>query len=74
MDQCLLENFGRVSKRPWEPNLTSVLRINWRITGRPNEQRKNQILEDMLCMYLMDQQKHWEEFFPLVEFAYNNNY
>jgi hypothetical protein len=35
---------------------------------------KNQILEDMLCMYVMDQQKHWEEFFPLVEFAYNNSY
>jgi hypothetical protein len=34
----------------------------------------NQILEDMLCMYVMDQQKHWKEFFPLVEFAFNNNY
>ena len=34
----------------------------------------NQTLEDMLCMYVMDQQKHWEEFLPLVEFAYNHNY
>jgi hypothetical protein len=34
----------------------------------------NQTLEDMLHMYIMDQQKHWEEFFPLVEFAYNNSY
>ena len=25
-------------------------------------------------MYMMDQQKHWEEFLPLVEFAYNNSY
>jgi hypothetical protein len=25
-------------------------------------------------MYVMDQQKRWEEFFPLVEFAYNNSY
>jgi hypothetical protein len=25
-------------------------------------------------MYVMDQQKHWEEFLPLVEFSYNNNY
>jgi hypothetical protein len=25
-------------------------------------------------MYVMDQHKHWEELFPLVEFAYNNNY
>jgi hypothetical protein len=32
----------------------------------------NQILEDMLCMYVMDQQKGWEEFFPLVKFAYNS--
>jgi hypothetical protein len=34
----------------------------------------NQNLEDMLHMYVMDEQKHWEEFFPLVEFAYNNSY
>jgi hypothetical protein len=37
-------------------------------------ERTNQILEDMLCMYLMDQQKRWEEFLPLVDFSYNNNY
>jgi hypothetical protein len=34
----------------------------------------NQILEDMLCMYVMDQNKRWEEFLPLVDFAYNNSY
>ena len=34
----------------------------------------NQTLEDMLHMYMMDEQKHWEEFSPLVEFAYNNSY
>jgi transposase InsO family protein len=36
--------------------------------------RMNQTLEDMLRMYVMDQQKRWEEFLPLVEFAYNNSY
>jgi transposase InsO family protein len=36
--------------------------------------RMNQTLEDMLRMYVMDQQKNWEEFFRLVEFAYNNIY
>jgi hypothetical protein len=36
--------------------------------------RINQILEDMLYMYAMHQQKHWEEVLPLVDFAYNNNY
>jgi hypothetical protein len=33
-----------------------------------------QILEDMFHMYVMDQHKHCKELFPLVEFAYNNNY
>ena len=37
-------------------------------------ERKNQTLENMLRMYVMDQQKRWEEFFPLVEFTYNNSY
>jgi hypothetical protein len=37
-------------------------------------ERMNQTLEDMFFMYVMDQQKHWEELFPLMEFAYNNSY
>jgi transposase InsO family protein len=37
-------------------------------------ERMNQTLEDMLRMYVMDQQKNWEEFLLLVEFTYNNSY
>ena len=37
-------------------------------------ERTNQTLEDMLHMYVMDQQKRWEKLLPLVEFAYNNSY
>ena len=37
-------------------------------------EQTNQTLEDMLRMYVMDQQKRWEEFLPLVELAYNNSY
>jgi hypothetical protein len=37
-------------------------------------ERTNQTLEDMLHMYMMDQQKRWEEFLPLVKFTYNNSY
>jgi hypothetical protein len=37
-------------------------------------ERVNQVLEDMLRMYVMDQQSHWEKYLPLVEFAYNNSY
>ena len=34
----------------------------------------NQILEDMLRMYVMNQPGKWEYYIHLVEFAYNNNY
>jgi transposase InsO family protein len=37
-------------------------------------ERMNQTLEDMLRMYVLDQQKRWEECLPLVEFSYNNSY
>jgi hypothetical protein len=37
-------------------------------------ERVNQILEDMLRMHVMHQPKKWEDFLPLVEFAYNNGY
>eukprot|EP00253_Pinus_taeda_P032043 PITA_32043 len=34
----------------------------------------NQVLEDMLQMYVMQQPTKWEEYLHLVEFAYNNSY
>jgi len=37
-------------------------------------ERVNQVLEDMLRMYVMDQQTKWEKYLPLVEFSYNNSY
>jgi hypothetical protein len=37
-------------------------------------ERTNQTLEDMLRMYVMDRQNHWEELLSLLEFAYNNSY
>jgi hypothetical protein len=54
------------------------MQLNFSITNHPKTDEKNEImndiLEDMLRMYVMDQHKSWEEFFPLVEFAYNNSY
>jgi len=37
-------------------------------------ERVNQILEYMLRMHVMHQPKKWEDYLPLVEFAYNNGY
>jgi hypothetical protein len=37
-------------------------------------ERENQVMEDMLRMYVMDNQTQWEKYLPLVEFAYNNSF
>ena len=37
-------------------------------------ERVNQVLEDMLRMYVSDYPKKWEDYLHLVEFAYNNHY
>jgi hypothetical protein len=37
-------------------------------------ERVNQFMEDMLRMYVMDNQTHWEKYLPLVEFSYNNSF
>jgi hypothetical protein len=37
-------------------------------------ERINQIIEDILRMYVMDQPSRWEDYLHLVEFAYNNGY
>ena len=36
--------------------------------------RVNQVLEDLLRMYVKDQPGKWEDYLHLVEFSYNNNY
>jgi hypothetical protein len=42
-------------------------------TGGQTE-RVNQILEYMLRMHVMHKPKKWEDYLPLVEFAYKNGY
>jgi hypothetical protein len=37
-------------------------------------ERTNQIIEDMLRMYVRKKPKKWEDYIHLVEFAYNNGY
>ena len=36
--------------------------------------RVNQVIEDMLRMYVMDKPSMWEYYLQLVEFSYNNGY
>ena len=53
-------------------------KLNSSIAYHPqtDEQTKkvNQVLEDMLRMYVRDYPNKWEDYFHLVEFAYNNHY
>jgi len=35
-------------------------------------ERVNQVVEDMFCMYVMQQPGKWEEYLHLVELSYNN--
>ena len=37
-------------------------------------ERVNRVLEDMLRMYVNENQTNWNEYFPLVEFAHNSSY
>ena len=37
-------------------------------------ERANQVIKYMLRMFVMDQPSKWEDYFPMVEFSYNNGY
>ena len=51
-------------------------KLNFSTTYHPQTdgqtKRVNQVLEDMLHMYVMDKPTKWEDYLHLVEFAYNN--
>ena len=51
-------------------------KLNFSTTYHPQTdgqtERVNQVLKDMLRMYVMDKPIKWEDYLHLVEFAYNN--
>jgi hypothetical protein len=52
--------------------------LNFSTTYHPESdgqtKRVNQVIEDMLRMYVMDKPSKWEDYLHLVEFAYNHGY
>jgi hypothetical protein len=52
--------------------------MNFSTTYHPQSDRKiervNQVIEDMLRMYVMDNPSKWDDYLHLVEFSYNNGY
>jgi hypothetical protein len=52
--------------------------LNFSTTYHPwsdgKTKRVNQVIEDMLRMYVIDKQYKWEDYLHLVQFSYNNGY
>jgi hypothetical protein len=52
--------------------------LNFNIVYHPESdgqiERVNQVIEDMLRMYVIDKPSKWEDYLHLVEFSYNNGY
>lgn len=69
----------RMTSRFWTTlNASLGTRLNFSTAYHPQTEgqteRVNQVIEDLLRMYCMDQQYKWEEYLQLVEFAYNNSH
>jgi len=63
-----LQGFGRNYLRVWGQSWNSIQHIVQKQMGKPRGKIR------MLRMYVTHKPKKWEEYLPLVEFAYNNGY
>jgi hypothetical protein len=57
-------------------NVGTQLKLSTTYHSKTNGKNKrvNQAMEDILRMYVMDNETHWEKYLPLVEFSYNNSF
>jgi hypothetical protein len=71
-DLKFTSNFWKVLFNGFATNL------NFSTTYHPESdeqtERVNQVIEDMLRMYVMDKPSKWEDYLHLVEVSYNNGY
>ena len=56
----------------------SETKINFSTSYHPEidgqTERTNQVIEDMLRMYVMERPTKWEDYLHMIEFSYNNGY
>jgi hypothetical protein len=72
-DSKLTSNFWRDIQRIWDgTNLNFGTTYHLETDGQT--ERVNQVIQDMLMMYVMDKPSKWEDYLHLVEFAYNSGY
>ena len=71
-DPKFTSNFWRGLFRGFGTNLNFSTMYHPESDGQT--ERVNQVIEDMLRMYVMDKPSKWEDYLHVVEFAYNNEY
>ena len=77
--KIIYDRDSRFTSRFWK-SLQSTLgtQLNPRTIYHPEidrqTERVNQVMEDILRIYVMDNQTRWEMYLPLVEFSYNKSY
>lgn len=79
LEVIISDNDSRITSIFWQTlyaSLGTKLNISSDYHPETNGQTEkvNQVLEDLLRMYCMDQHYKWEEYLPLVEFSYNNTF
>jgi hypothetical protein len=78
-EKIISDRDSRITSRFWQTLFSALgTKLNISSAYHPETdgqtERVNQVLEDLLRVYCMDQQYQWETYLPLVEFAYNNSY
>jgi transposase InsO family protein len=71
-DTKFSSNFWRGLFKGFGTNLNFSIACHPQSDGKT--ERVNQVIEDMLRMYVMDKPSKWEDYLHLVKFAYNNGY
>ena len=71
-DPRFTAHFWKSFQKAMGTQLTMSITFHPQIDGQL--ERTIQVSEDMLRACVLDHKGSWEEHFPLVEFAYNNNY
>ena len=71
-DSKFTSNFWKGLFKEFRTNLNRSTAYHPQADGQT--ERVNQVIEDMLRMYMMDRPSKWKDCLHLVEFAYNNGY
>jgi transposase InsO family protein len=71
-DTKFTSNFWRELFKGFGTNLNFITTYHPQTDGKI--ERVNQIIQDMLRMYVMDKPSKWEYYLHLVDFGYNNGY